>query len=139
VGLSRHPGNVSLSSRGRNETIGVDRDCRLGLLLLGLIGELPAAESPRVIELNPASGGLAFEGIGGVSAGGKVPFSANAWHNLKFAFFDYTISAVIDGTQVTRIDNKNFDHGNCGIGSGWHGAQFANIVIRQQPPAERRL
>ena len=40
-----------------------------GLLLFGLIGELPAADSARVIGLNPASGGLVFEGIGGVSAG----------------------------------------------------------------------
>ena len=40
-----------------------------GLLLFGLIGELPAADPARVIELDPASAGLVFEGIGGVSAG----------------------------------------------------------------------
>jgi len=67
--------------------------------------------------------------------GGKVPFSADAWHNLKLAFFENTISVAIDGAQVARIEEKSFDHGN--FGSGWHGAQFANIAIRQELPTER--
>jgi len=63
-------------------------------------------------------------------SGGKVPFSADAWHNLQLAFFENKISVVIDGAQVVRIEDNSFDHGNFGIGSGWHGAQFASIAIR---------
>ena len=40
-----------------------------GLLLLGLIGELPSADPVKVIELDPGSSGCLFKGIGGVSAG----------------------------------------------------------------------
>jgi len=32
-------------------------------------------------------------------SGGKVPFSADAWHNLQLAFFENKISVVIDGAQ----------------------------------------
>jgi hypothetical protein len=65
-------------------------------------------------------------------AGGKVPFSADTWHNLKLAFLENKISVVIDGAQVARIEDNRVDHGNFGIGSGWHGAQFANLAIRSQ-------
>ncbi len=68
--------------------------------------------------------------------GGKVPFSANAWHNLKLAFCAETISVMIDGTQVARLVDRSSDHGNFGIGSGWHGAQFANIAVCSQPPLD---
>ncbi len=39
-----------------------------GLLLVGLLGELPAADPARVIELEHGSGGLVFGGIGGFNA-----------------------------------------------------------------------
>ncbi len=68
--------------------------------------------------------------------GGKVLFSANAWHRLKLACRAEMIAVAIDGTEVARISDTSFDHGNCGIGSGWHGAQFANIAIRSQPPLD---
>ncbi len=62
-------------------------------------------------------------------SGGKVPFSADAWHHLKLSFLGSKIAVAIDGAQVAQIEDKTFDHGNAGIGSGWHGAQFANVVI----------
>jgi Glycosyl hydrolase family 59/F5/8 type C domain/Galactocerebrosidase, C-terminal lectin domain len=68
--------------------------------------------------------------------GGKVPFSANTWHNLKLAFQDDEISVAIDGSQVARVQDSSVDHGNAGIGCGWHPAQFANIAIHSQPPRE---
>ena len=64
--------------------------------------------------------------------GGKVPFNAKDWHKLELAFREETVTAAIDGSQVVRINDKSFNHGNCGIGSGWHGAQFSNITIRSQ-------
>ncbi len=64
--------------------------------------------------------------------GGKVPFSADTWQNLKLAFLDNKISVVIDGAQVARIEDNSVDHGNAGVGSGWHGAQVANIAIHSQ-------
>ena len=62
-------------------------------------------------------------------AGGKVPFSAGAWHQLKLSFIEDKITAIIDGNPVAEIKDNHFDHGNAGIGCGWHGAQFANITI----------
>ena len=64
--------------------------------------------------------------------GGKVPFSADTWHNLRLAFLDNKISVVIDGAPVARIEDNSVDHGNAGIGSGWHRAQVANIAIHSQ-------
>jgi len=68
--------------------------------------------------------------------GGKVPFTADTWHNLKLALHENDISVAIDGAQVARIEDNSVDHGNAGIGSGWHAAQFANITIRSHPPLD---
>ncbi|MGC8643242.1 MAG: hypothetical protein ACP5XB_25555 [Isosphaeraceae bacterium] len=62
-------------------------------------------------------------------AGGKVSCSAGTWHTLKLGFQDHTISAGIDGVEIARVDDERVDHGNVGIGCGWHHAQFANITI----------
>jgi hypothetical protein len=61
--------------------------------------------------------------------GGKVPFSADTWHQLKLSFLEDKITAMIDGTVVVEIKDDHFDHGNAGIGCGWHGAQFSNLAI----------
>jgi galactosylceramidase len=66
-------------------------------------------------------------------AGGTLLFSANTWHHLTLAFLDSEISASIDGRQVVRLEDNLIDHGNAGIGCGWHPAQFANLVIHSQP------
>jgi len=68
-------------------------------------------------------------------AAGKVAFSADTWHQLKLSFLDDTIAATIDGAVVAKILDDHFDHGNAGIGSGWHGAQFANITIDSGLPS----
>jgi hypothetical protein len=52
------------------------------------------------------------------------------------AFLENTISVVIDGAPVARVEDDSFDHGNFGIGSGWHGAQIASIAVSAQPPLE---
>jgi len=70
-------------------------------------------------------------------AAGKAPFSADAWHNLRLSFLDNRITVAIDGAQEAPIEDNSFDQGNAGIGSGWHGAQFANIAIHSVPPPAR--
>jgi len=62
-------------------------------------------------------------------AEGKVPFSADTWHHLQFSLLDNKITATIDGAVVVEIKNDQFDHGNAGIGCGWHSTQFAHIAI----------
>ena len=69
--------------------------------------------------------------------GGKVPFSGNTWHRLQLEFLEDTVTATIDGTPAARVNDKSFDHGNCGIGSGWHGARFSDITIRSQHVSKR--
>lgn len=71
-------------------------------------------------------------------ASGHVSYAANTWHALKLGFHDNTIRAEIDGVEVAHVDDKRVDHGNAGIGCGWHGAQFANIKIQSQTEAEDR-
>jgi galactosylceramidase len=66
-------------------------------------------------------------------AGGVVPFSADTWHNLKLWFLGNLITVTIDGADAAKVEDNTFDHGNAGIGSGWHGSQFANLTIHSRP------
>lgn len=63
-------------------------------------------------------------------AEGRVPFSADTWHNLKLDFSGPTIGAWIDGAPVATVRDSACAAGRVGIGCGWHPAQFDNLSVR---------
>ena len=60
---------------------------------------------------------------------GRVSFPADVWHNLKLRFEGSSISIIIDEKNVGTVEDKTFSEGMIGIGCGWHGAQFDNLLI----------
>jgi galactosylceramidase len=68
-----------------------------------------------------------------VLSSGKVPFSADTWHALKLKFALANIQAFIDGAPVADVTDSTSGAGMIGVGSGYHGAQFDNVVVRGDP------
>lgn len=60
---------------------------------------------------------------------GKVAVSADKWHSLKLQFSGDTISAFVDGRQVTSVSDTTYTKGYAGIGTGWNHARFDNIKM----------
>lgn len=61
---------------------------------------------------------------------GRVPYSADTWHNLRLRFNGDLVIATIDGRSIIETTEAAFPFGLVGFGSGWNNAQFANFSIR---------
>ncbi len=64
-----------------------------------------------------------------ILASGTVAFGSYTWHNLKLRCVGNNIKAYIDGAQVAGVTNSAQTAGMVGVGSGWHNAQFDNIIV----------
>jgi len=62
---------------------------------------------------------------------GAVSFPADTWHNLKLQFSGSVIKVMIDGTLAGTVEDKTYTAGMVVVGSGWHGAQFDNLLIAE--------
>ena len=73
---------------------------------------------------------------GTVLATGTVPtLDLNAWHNLKLRFAGTTITALLDGTEVSTITNTEFADGMVALVTADNGkdrttACFANLIVK---------
>ena len=70
-------------------------------------------------------------------AGGRGPFRADQWHNLKLKFAGTSITAYVDGTEVKTINDTAYLRGMAALGTGWNCARFDNFTVR--PLAGREL
>lgn len=64
-----------------------------------------------------------------ILASGKIDFPVKSWHKAKLSFKANTISAFWDSKRLCSIEDSTFKNGYCGWGSGWHEAEFDNVVI----------
>ena len=62
-------------------------------------------------------------------AAGAVSHAAGRWHRLALKFAGPMIVASIDGAEVKAIEDRTFDRGMAGLGSGWHRALFDNFSV----------
>ncbi|TSD63836.1 hypothetical protein FFF34_014805 [Inquilinus sp. KBS0705] len=64
-----------------------------------------------------------------ILASGKIDFPIKSWHSAKLLFKGNTINAFWDNVHLFNINDSSFTNGYCGWGSGWHEAEFDNLVI----------
>jgi hypothetical protein len=62
-------------------------------------------------------------------ATGSASIGTNTWHTLKLDFKGTTITAFIDGIQVSSVVDTTYYSGAVNFGSGWNKAQFDNLTI----------
>jgi hypothetical protein len=60
---------------------------------------------------------------------GSTPIHRDAWHHLELRFHGNRITALLDGTQLTAIDDSTHTHGMFGLGTEWNRIQFDNLRI----------
>jgi len=65
-----------------------------------------------------------------VIASGQTAFAPASWHALRLKFAGKRIQAFVDRRPVANVENGEYAAGMVGVGSGWHGAQFDDLIIR---------
>jgi galactosylceramidase len=86
----------------------------------------PAAYCLRLYE----DGDWELRAARSVLASGKVASAGDAWHALAMRLQGTRIVASIDGKAVAERSDEHYELGRVGLGSGWHGAQFANFRVK---------
>jgi galactosylceramidase len=71
-----------------------------------------------------------------VIASGSIDFQADRWHSLALQCQGSDLIARVDGREVGRASDPQPGCGMAGLGSGVHGAQFDNLVVRSVPGRE---
>jgi hypothetical protein len=96
---------------------------------------LSGSEPPHGYWLKVSAGGRwELKAFTRTLASGTVPFAADCWHKLALAFHGARIVARIDGVEVKAMEEDDldfFDGGMAGLGSGWNGALFDNVSVRE--------
>jgi hypothetical protein len=68
----------------------------------------------------------------GALKNGKASFAAGTWHTLSLSISGASISASIDGRQVTSLTDSTLADGIPGIEvGGWYPAYFASLTVTQ--------
>jgi len=67
-----------------------------------------------------------------VLSSGKTQFQANKWYTITVVASGTTISASINGVQITSVTDSSFAAGFAALGSGWNFAQYDNFHLNTQ-------
>jgi hypothetical protein len=63
-------------------------------------------------------------------ATGNVKFSIGTWHHFGVSFRQTKITAVLDGHELTTVQNGDHRAGMFGVGTGWNRAQFDELAVK---------
>jgi hypothetical protein len=69
-------------------------------------------------------------GASAIASGTLASFGTNTWHTLQLRFNGATITASVDGNQVTSVTNAAYSAGQAGLGVGtFVNAEYYNLQI----------
>jgi hypothetical protein len=60
---------------------------------------------------------------------GRVVFATGGWHRLSLTLSGATISAAVDGTRLTRIEDRAYTHGLAGLGTTFSPTLFDSFKV----------
>jgi hypothetical protein len=71
-----------------------------------------------------------------LASGTTTALGTGTWHRLSLSLNGSTISASVDGNQVTSVTNSTWTKGPAGVEAGafthdWPRAQYSNLLITQ--------
>ena len=60
-------------------------------------------------------------------ASGSADLTSGQWHRLALRFQGNRILALLDGVQLTAVEDTTHTHGMFAVGTGWNHIQFDNL------------
>ena len=97
-----------------------------GIVLLGLVSPLRAADSPAVIQLDSASPGRLFEGIGAVSAGASTRLLPDYPEPQRREILDYLFKPKFGaGFQHLKVEIGSGENSTC-------GSEPSHVITREE-------
>ncbi len=104
--------------------------------LFGRVGKIPqSAALPEAYWLKLADTGSWELGNAKVPlCSGRANFHPGEWHRLGLRFRGDRITVLFDHQAVGTVTNRAGATGMVGLGSGWHGAEFDNLVVEPDFP-----
>jgi hypothetical protein len=62
-------------------------------------------------------------------ASGNVTIDRAQWHHIELRFHGTRIEAILDGSQLTAVDDATHPHGMFALGTEWNTIQFDNLRV----------
>jgi hypothetical protein len=111
--------------------------------IMGRVGSVPGFSDPLPrgywLALNNATAQWELHASSNLLAAGAAVIPTDSWHNLRLAMQGASLRCHVDGALVTNLMDYTYASGLAAVGCGWHGAQFANFIVRRLHRADLDL